>query len=123
MAHLDERVIIIEDTRELQCAAPDVVGLRTRTIGTAGAGGVTMADLVRSTLRLRPDRIVVGEVRGRDAIVGLWTQAMAGFPFVAFFAQIGQLAITGNYAHRISTRIPLPGAAWRDMFLGLSGGC
>ena len=68
MAHLDERVIIIEDTRELQCAAPDVVGLRTRTIGTAGAGGVTMADLVRSTLRLRPDRIVVGEVRGREAL-------------------------------------------------------
>ena len=38
------------------------------------------------------------EVRGRDAIVGLWTQAMSGFPFVAFFAQIGQLAITGDHA-------------------------
>jgi len=62
MAHLDERVILIEDTRELQCAASDVVALRTR------AGTVTMADLVRSTLRLRPDRIVVGEVRGREAL-------------------------------------------------------
>ena len=62
VAHLDERVILIEDTRELQCAAPDVVALRTRT------GAVTMADLVRSTLRLRPDRIIVGEVRGGEAL-------------------------------------------------------
>lgn len=62
MAHLDERVILIEDTRELQCAAPDVVALRTRS------GSVSMADLVRSTLRLRPDRIIVGEVRGREAL-------------------------------------------------------
>jgi uncharacterized protein (TIGR02246 family) len=38
------------------------------------------------------------EVRGRDAIVGLWTQAMAGFPFVAFFAQIGHIAIDGDRA-------------------------
>ena len=62
MAGLDERVILIEDTRELQCAAPDVVALRTR------ADHVSMADLVRSTLRLRPDRIVIGEVRGREAL-------------------------------------------------------
>ena len=62
MAHLDERVILIEDTRELQCAASDVVALRTR------AGAVTMADLIRSTLRLRPDRIIVGEVRGAEAL-------------------------------------------------------
>jgi P-type conjugative transfer ATPase TrbB len=62
MAHLDERVILIEDTRELQCAASDVVALRTRP------GVVGMADLVRSTLRLRPDRIIVGEVRGAEAL-------------------------------------------------------
>ena len=62
VARLNERVILIEDTRELQCAAPDVVALRTR------AGAVTMADLVRSTLRLRPDRIIVGEVRGGEAL-------------------------------------------------------
>ncbi|WBX82854.1 P-type conjugative transfer ATPase TrbB [Sphingosinicella microcystinivorans] len=68
MAHLDERVIIIEDTRELQCAASDVVALRTRSIGAGSIGSITMADLVRSTLRLRPDRIVVGEVRGREAL-------------------------------------------------------
>jgi P-type conjugative transfer ATPase TrbB len=62
MASLDERVILIEDTRELQCPAPDRVELRTRT------GAVSMADLVRSTLRLRPDRIIVGEVRGAEAL-------------------------------------------------------
>jgi type IV secretion system protein VirB11 len=54
--------VLIEDTRELQSPAPDTVALRTR------AGAVTMADLVRSTLRLRPDRIIVGEVRGGEAL-------------------------------------------------------
>lgn len=62
MAHLDERVILIEDTRELQSPAPDTVALRTRP------GTVSMTDLVRSTLRLRPDRIVVGEIRGPEAL-------------------------------------------------------
>ena len=62
MAWIDERVILIEDTRELQSPAADTVALRTRP------GVVTMADLVRSTLRLRPDRIIVGEVRGGEAL-------------------------------------------------------
>lgn len=62
VAALDERVIILEDTRELQCAAKDVVALRTYP------GAVTLSDLVRSTLRLRPDRIIVGEVRGPEAL-------------------------------------------------------
>jgi type IV secretion system protein VirB11 len=62
LAARDERVILIEDTRELQCPAPDTVALRTRP------GVVSMADLVRSTLRLRPDRIIVGEVRGAEAL-------------------------------------------------------
>ncbi|WP_163266313.1 P-type conjugative transfer ATPase TrbB [Chelativorans alearense] len=62
IADCDERVILIEDTRELQCAAKDCVALRTRP------GVVSLADLVRSTLRLRPDRIVVGEVRGAEAL-------------------------------------------------------
>jgi type IV secretion system protein VirB11 len=62
IAKLEERIIIIEDTRELQCAAPDCVALRTKP------GVVTMGHLVRSTLRLRPDRIIVGEVRGGEAL-------------------------------------------------------
>ncbi|MER8922951.1 P-type conjugative transfer ATPase TrbB [Mesorhizobium sp. M0802] len=62
VAECDERVILIEDTRELQCAAKDCVAMRTRR------GSITLADLVRSTLRLRPDRIIVGEVRGAEAL-------------------------------------------------------
>ncbi|MDZ4842124.1 MAG: P-type conjugative transfer ATPase TrbB [Hyphomicrobium aestuarii] len=58
----DERVLILEDTRELRCAALDVVTLRTKP------GVASLADLVRSTLRLRPDRIIVGEVRGAEAL-------------------------------------------------------
>ena len=62
LVSVDERVILIEDTRELQCPVADTVALRTRS------GHVVMADLVRSTLRLRPDRIIVGEVRGPEAL-------------------------------------------------------
>jgi len=62
IADLDERVVILEDTRELQCAAADCVALRTKP------GVASLADLVRSTLRLRPDRIIVGEVRGGEAL-------------------------------------------------------
>jgi len=62
IAGTGDRVLVLEDTVELQCAAQDQVSLRTHT------GVVTLADLVRSTLRLRPDRIVVGEVRGAEAL-------------------------------------------------------
>ena len=62
VATTGDRVIVLEDTVELQCLADDHVPLRTRP------GIVSMADLVRSTLRLRPDRIVVGEVRGAEAL-------------------------------------------------------
>ncbi len=57
----NDRIILIEDTRELRCDAANVVALRT-------APGVTMTDLVRSSLRLRPDRVPVGEVRGPEAL-------------------------------------------------------
>jgi len=56
-----ERVVLLEDTVELQCASADHIALRTTV-------DVSMADLVRATLRLRPDRIVVGEVRGGEAL-------------------------------------------------------
>ena len=57
-----DRVILIEDTRELQCRAPNLVALRTKD------GVASLSDLVRSSLRLRPDRIPVGEVRGAEAL-------------------------------------------------------
>ena len=62
VAESGDRIILIEDTRELHCAAKDCVSLRTKP------GVAALGDLVRSTLRLRPDRIVVGEVRGAEAL-------------------------------------------------------
>ena len=63
-----ERAVIVEDTRELAHRHPHVVSLQTRAPNIEGAGAVTMQDLVRQTLRMRPDRIVVGEVRGAEVI-------------------------------------------------------
>jgi type IV secretion system protein VirB11 len=62
VAKTADRIVLIEDTRELQCAAPNLVAMRTRD------GVVSLAELVRSSLRLRPDRIPIGEVRGAEAL-------------------------------------------------------
>jgi type IV secretion system protein VirB11 len=62
IAATNDRIVIIEDTLELQCMAPDTVFLRARE------GVANMNDLLRATMRLRPDRIVVGEVRGPEAL-------------------------------------------------------
>ena len=58
-----ERIVVIEDTREVQLQKPHVVYLETRSADERGRGRITIRDLLRATLRLRPDRIVVGEVR------------------------------------------------------------
>ncbi|WP_393979561.1 P-type conjugative transfer ATPase TrbB [Xanthobacter nonsaccharivorans] len=62
VARTSDRVVLIEDTRELQCAAPNLVALRTKD------GVASLSDLVKSSLRLRPDRIPIGEVRGAEAL-------------------------------------------------------
>lgn len=62
VANTSDRVVLIEDTRELQCQAQNLVALRTKE------GVSTLTDLVRSSLRLRPDRIPIGEVRGPEAL-------------------------------------------------------
>ena len=64
----DERIVTIEDSAELQLQQPHVVRLETRPPNIEGKGEVTQRDLVRNALRMRPDRIVVGEVRGGEAI-------------------------------------------------------
>ena len=61
-----ERLVIVEDVRELDPAHPHVVHLQGRMPNVEGAGAVTMTDLVRQALRMRPDRLVVGEVRGAE---------------------------------------------------------
>ena len=63
----DERVITIEDAAELQLQQPHVVRLETRPMNIEGAGAVTQRDLVINALRMRPDRIIVGECRGPEA--------------------------------------------------------
>jgi type IV secretion system protein VirB11 len=62
VAKTSDRVILIEDTRELQCKAANLVALRTKD------GVISLSELVRSSLRLRPDRIPIGEVRGAEAL-------------------------------------------------------
>jgi type IV secretion system protein VirB11 len=62
IATTGDRIVLIEDTRELQCTAPNLVALRTKD------GAASLSDLVRSSLRLRPDRIPIGEVRGAEAL-------------------------------------------------------
>ena len=64
----DQRIVTIEDSAELQLQQPHVVRLETRPPNIEGKGEVTQRDLVRNALRMRPDRIVIGEVRGGEAI-------------------------------------------------------
>ena len=64
---VNERVVTCEDAAELQLQQPHVVRLESRPPNLEGAGEVTMRDLVRNCLRMRPDRIIVGEVRGPEA--------------------------------------------------------
>lgn len=64
-----ERVITIEDSAELQIVhVPNLVRLETRNANTEGEGEVTMSQLIRAALRMRPDRIIVGEVRGKETL-------------------------------------------------------
>ena len=64
----NERIITIEDSAELQLRQPHVVRLETRPANIEGRGQVTQRELVRNSLRMRPDRIVVGEVRGAESL-------------------------------------------------------
>ncbi len=64
----EERIVTIEDAAELQLQQEHVVRLETKTAGVDGRGAVSIRELVRNSLRMRPDRIVVGEVRGGEAL-------------------------------------------------------
>jgi pilus assembly protein CpaF len=64
----DERIITIEDTAELQLQQPHVVSLESRPANVEGAGEISIRDLVRNALRMRPNRIIVGECRGPEAL-------------------------------------------------------
>ena len=64
-----ERIITIEDSAELQIqTVPNLVRMETRNANTEGKGEITIRELIRSSLRMRPNRIIVGEVRGAEAL-------------------------------------------------------
>lgn len=63
-----ERVVTIEDAAELQLQQPHVVRLETRPPNLEGEGEITMRDLVKNSLRMRPDRVILGEIRGSEAV-------------------------------------------------------
>ncbi len=64
----DERIVTVEDAAELQLSQPNLVALEARPANIEGKGAVTIRDLVKNCLRMRPDRIVVGECRGGEAL-------------------------------------------------------
>jgi len=68
MIDAGERIVTIEDAAELQLQQPHVVRLETRPPNLEGKGEITMRDLVKNTLRMRPDRIILGEIRGAEAM-------------------------------------------------------
>ncbi|MDG4778700.1 TadA family conjugal transfer-associated ATPase [Micromonospora sp. WMMD961] len=68
MVPATERIVLVEDAAELRPGHPHVVGLQARTANVEGSGVVGMGDLVRQALRMRPDRLVVGECRGGEVV-------------------------------------------------------
>jgi len=64
----DERIVLVEDAAELRAAHPHVVSLQCKMSNVEGAGSVEMTDLVRQALRMRPDRLIVGECRGAEIV-------------------------------------------------------
>lgn len=66
--HPDERVVCVEDTAEIRCRYPHAVYLQTRPPNQEGMGHVSLQHLVSTSLRLRPDRLIVGEVRGGEVV-------------------------------------------------------
>jgi pilus assembly protein CpaF len=68
MTEVTERILILEDTHELRIDHPHVVQMQSKLANSDGAGEWNMQDLIRQALRMRPTRIVMGEVRGREII-------------------------------------------------------
>ncbi|MBW2290672.1 MAG: CpaF family protein [Deltaproteobacteria bacterium] len=101
-----ERVITIEDSAELQLKQEHVVRLETRPANVEGKGEVTQRDLLINTLRMRPDRIVIGEVRGNEAVDML--QAM----------NTGQVAMSGIEIPRRAVQVQIASAI--DVVIQLS---
>src|SRR5438477_4807847 len=95
------RIVLIEDTRKLRCSAPNLVALRTKD------GVASLSDLVRSSLRLRPDRIPIGEVRGAEALdlLKAWgTGHPRGIGTIHAGSALGALLVSSSWCKRRSCR-------------------
>ena len=111
----EERLVTIEDTAELQLAAENLVSLEARSPNIEGKGEVTIRTLVRNALRMRPDRIIVGEVRGAEAFDML--QAMnTGHPgsLTTIHANMPADAIRRLEAMVLMANLELPQPAIRE---------
>lgn len=105
IAGTSDRIVLIEDTRELQCTAPNLVAMRTKD------GVATLSDLVRSSLRLRPDRIPIGEVRGAEALdlLKAWgTGHPGGFGTIHAGTALGALRRLEQLIQEAVTTVPRP---------------
>lgn len=114
-----ERVISIEDTAELQLPIEHWVRLETRPPNLEGKGEVTMDDLVRNTLRMRPDRIIVGEVRGPEART-MFTAMNTGhngalYDFSIIQLSNGKFELIGNLCDRLFSKYAGKIRKYRDM--------
>ncbi|HHU10800.1 MAG TPA: TadA family conjugal transfer-associated ATPase [Intrasporangiaceae bacterium] len=97
-----ERLVVVEDVTELHVEHPHVVRLQARHRNVEGAGEVTMTDLVRQAMRMRPDRLIVGEVRGAE-VIDLFRAFNTGH-------EGGCATIHANSAHDVMTRLEALGA-------------
>lgn len=107
----DERIVLIEDTAELAFDQPNVVSLLARKPDAYGEGEVTIRDLFRSSLRLRPDRIIIGEVRGPEAfdLVQALGSGHAG-SLCTVHADSPLLAMARLHALAMMSNVPVPSA-------------
>lgn len=114
----EERIITLEDAAELRLQQPHVIPLETRPPNLEGKGEVTLRDLLRNALRMRPDRIIIGEVRGAEALDllqalntghrGSITTVHANSPFDAL-SRLETMALTAG--------VGLPSAAIREQIV------
>lgn len=92
-----ERLVVVEDVSEMHIGHPHAVRLQARHRNVEGAGEVTMTDLVRQAMRMRPDRIIVGEVRGAE-VIDLFRAFNTGH-------EGGCATVHANSAHDVMTRL------------------
>ena len=98
-----DRVVIVEDTTELSAGIANAVRMQTRAAGHGGQGAVSLSDLVRQALRMRPDRVIVGEVRGAE-IVDLLMAMNTGHTG-------GMATVHANQVRDVPNRVQLLGAS------------